>query len=401
MNQHVIETIKPNPNVLIYGSGLSGLSTALKLAYDDVRVDILSSPDDEVSLGYLHELLHDPALITRLREEAMNYDKITFLPDKDVRQILTTETGFSLTANNGNSLNWEYGTIIFAPERVEQPNNEGTLNLTQLYAKLFAKDNIQGAIVCLLDHQDEIQSEVFRDLLYAALQLQKRANTEVWVLAKHVQVALQKQEELYDQCREAGVIFIKYRDEIEIHKNNDGVGLTGFDTQVGSVFTIPKTDMLIVPQKTGLSAPALAFAQSLNIRILNEQYTQPDSLWRLPNETNRPGIFAVGAARGNMDRQAILNDAVSVALSVRERLKPGGIVVEEHIPVVDQGKCVFCLTCVRTCPFGAMEKGTGRAANVNLLACQACGTCVAECPAGALQMRNLEDSTIYAGIRHA
>ena len=220
------------------------------------------------------------------------------------------------------------------------------------------------------------------------------------MLSKEVQVALQGQEELYDECREAGVIFVKYQDDLQVKNNNGDFDLKGFDPQVGLEFTISNPDTVIIPQKTALSSPAVNVAQVLNIRILNGKYVQPDSLWRLPNETNRPGIFAVGSARSNLDLQGIHEDVASGVLSVRERLNPAGIQIEEHIPVVETEKCVYCLTCVRLCPFGAMAKDVEeRVAKVVPSACQACGICVGECPAEALQMRNLKNESIYSGIR--
>ncbi len=400
MTQQSAETIKPYPNVLIYGSGLSGLVTALKLARENIRTDILHTPDDNLSPGYLHDFLDDSMMISRLREETLHNGKITSIPSKNLHnQVITTENSFLFTTNNGDGQTQEYGTIIFAPERLERQSDiDGALNLTQLYSKLIpdpsrkqvSGERIKGIVVFLLEHQTQFQAEVFQDVLQAAAHLQKQANTEVWVLAQEVQVAFRGQQELYDGCRENGVVFIKYQDDVTIQSNNGHFELTGFDIQVDSAFTISRPNTLVIPQKAVLLPSALAFAESLNLRILNEQYTQPDSLWRLPNETNRPGIFAAGSARGNMVRQAIIADAASVALSVQERLKPEGIPVKENIPVIDKGKCVYCLSCVRTCPFGAMQKGKGQgmAASVNRLACQACGTCVAVCPAGALQLRN-------------
>ncbi len=142
----IVETIKPNPKVLIYGSGLSGLNTALRLVRENICVDILQTPDDELSPGYLNDLLNDPAMIDRLREEAVNNGNITFLSASDFSQIVTVDTGFLFTTNNGNKQSQKYGTIIFAPERVEQPTVEfGALNLTQLYSKLIP-DQSRGQV---------------------------------------------------------------------------------------------------------------------------------------------------------------------------------------------------------------------------------------------------------------
>jgi len=66
---------------------------------------------------------------------------------------------------------------------------------------------------------------------------------------------------------------------------------------------------------------------------------------------------------------------------------------------VDTEKCVYCLTCVRVCPFGAMMKNPEEGvAAVNPAACQSCGVCIGECPAEALRMRNLENDTLYGSF---
>jgi ferredoxin len=56
------------------------------------------------------------------------------------------------------------------------------------------------------------------------------------------------------------------------------------------------------------------------------------------------------------------------------------------LAVVDGGKCVACLTCVRVCPFGAphvLEEGY---AFIDPELCRACGICVTECPAEAISL---------------
>ena len=69
------------------------------------------------------------------------------------------------------------------------------------------------------------------------------------------------------------------------------------------------------------------------------------------------------------------------------------------IAVVDQDKCVGCLTCVRTCPFeiprvDSTRLGVGGlvgAAWIDPALCQGCGTCTGECPATAIQLVNYRD----------
>jgi len=52
--------------------------------------------------------------------------------------------------------------------------------------------------------------------------------------------------------------------------------------------------------------------------------------------------------------------------------------------VVDQNKCMACLTCQRVCPYGAPK--VEAFSTIRLEYCQACGLCAPECPAEAISM---------------
>jgi len=54
--------------------------------------------------------------------------------------------------------------------------------------------------------------------------------------------------------------------------------------------------------------------------------------------------------------------------------------------VVDPGKCVACLTCVRLCPFGAPRIVDEGYAVIDPELCHACGICVLDCPAKAIEL---------------
>jgi len=81
----------------------------------------------------------------------------------------------------------------------------------------------------------------------------------------------------------------------------------------------------------------------------------------------------------------------------KERLQVGGT-----IAIVDQAKCVGCLTCVRVCPFhiphvDATAQGVGAiagAAYIEPSLCTGCGTCTSECPANAIQLRHYRDDQL-------
>lgn len=411
--QHAVtdESVKPNRRALVYGSGFSGLRAAMKLSEENIAVDIVETAADDLSPGNLGDNVLKPGLFADLREDAKQTDSIVFFPRDYVRQITPVEGGYILTTKDGNDR--EYGSIVFAPEREEgQKQEPKVLNLSQLFgiinalgsataasASASAADSLKGDTVFLLDYGYETRPEIFRDVLLAARHIRKMHYAEVKVLLRSARVTIQDAQELYDECRELGVLFLKYEDlTIERHSGEIEIKLNDNSTSASLVITNP--DRLIYPAKVDIPSEALEFARVLNLRILNDEYSQPDSLWLLPNETNRAGVFAVGASRGNMDARAIEEDAESLTFSLRRRLSSEELPIEEHIPEIDKEKCAYCLTCVRVCPFGAMTTDTvDRVAKVLKTACKACGICDAECPAQAIKIRNLNDESIHSAIK--
>ena len=71
---------------------------------------------------------------------------------------------------------------------------------------------------------------------------------------------------------------------------------------------------------------------------------------------------------------------------------------------VEAAKCTGCLTCVRICPFGAVQinpaltgvGGIAGAAEIAAAACRGCGLCPAECPAKAIQLQHFRDDQVLA-----
>ncbi len=51
---------------------------------------------------------------------------------------------------------------------------------------------------------------------------------------------------------------------------------------------------------------------------------------------------------------------------------------------IDQGKCIKCLTCVKTCPMGVYAEAEGGVEVVKMEDCIACMGCVAACPVEAI-----------------
>ena len=144
--------------------------------------------------------------------------------------------------------------------------------------------------------------------------------------------------------------------------------------------------------------PELARLFGVTLDALGQM--QANNIHLFPGETNRPGIFAAGACRGQFYPPRIESEARATALAVHQLLAPGVLEVELAQPVVDEDKCALCLTCVRSCPHGAMyvDRAKGAAASAPE-ACRRCGICAGECPAKAITLPVWSDRVVMSQVR--
>jgi heterodisulfide reductase subunit A-like polyferredoxin len=393
-------TVTPARKVLVIGSGLSALTAAKRLAGDiagdQLAIDIAELPDQEIPPGCLADHLARPGAAGTLKGKVADADVVAFLSSNAIVDAEPVLGGYAVCTGEGRRET--YGTVVFAPERVEGPNGQtGALSLTETFAKISSGGAFKGPVVFLLDYKVETRPEIFRDALVAALHIKTHDCAEVTVLLRSARVAMESLQELYDDCRNAEIVFLRYDEDLRIQNDFGDFVFEGTNTDTATAFRLVHPARVIIPGVPQMSEEALRLSDMLGLRRYGETYSQPDTLWRLATETNREGVFVMGSARSNMDRRGIEADAESLLLSVRRR--SSGLPVVENIAVVDGDKCVYCLTCVRICPVGAMTRNTlERVAMVLEPSCVGCGLCAAECPAEAIQLRNLKSDTIAAGL---
>jgi len=203
-----------------------------------------------------------------------------------------------------------------------------------------------------------------------------------------------------------GVVFIRYTDEEPPQISSVGgrlqVGVR--DLALNRWLTMPAD---LVPLSTSI-APAegtAELARILRVPLSSEGFFAEAQMKLRPMDFMREGIFLAGMAHYPKFIEESISHALAAAgraitlLSQGDSLYLGGVVAE-----VDPEKCVGCLTCTRTCPFGIPQVvqikgrhgvgGLGGAAFIDPAQCQGCGTCTGECPANAIQLVNYTDEQI-------
>jgi heterodisulfide reductase subunit A-like polyferredoxin len=143
-------------------------------------------------------------------------------------------------------------------------------------------------------------------------------------------------------------------------------------------------------------------ARILDLPLSGEGFFMEAHLKMRPMDMAREGVFVCGMAHYPKFIEECITNAPAAACRAITILATPQMYIGGVVSVVDQSKCVGCLTCVRTCPFEIpkvrySDVGVGEikgAAYIDPAVCTGCGTCTGECPAKAIQLVAYRDEQI-------
>ncbi|MCP4472585.1 MAG: FAD-dependent oxidoreductase, partial [Gammaproteobacteria bacterium] len=215
-------------------------------------------------------------------------------------------------------------------------------------------------------------------------------------------------ERIYTQARAAGVIFMRYEDgrEAEVGIDADGaLNVSVWEEVLGRQMDL-KPDMVVLSSPIVPSPAAGELANKLKVAQDAAGFFLEAHVKLRPVDFLADGVFMAGLAHyPKLLQESIIQAKAAAARATtilsRDTLTTGGPVAE-----VDNDKCVACLTCLRSCPFGAPRISDGLqsiggilgAAYIESALCQGCGLCTASCPAGAIELKHYTENQISAKL---
>ncbi len=226
----------------------------------------------------------------------------------------------------------------------------------------------------------------------------------VSVLYKNI-VTYGFREALYAEARRLGVIFLRYTDAEppQVAAEGDRLRVRVRDLALNRWFDLPAD---LVPMSMAV-APAEGtgeLARRLRVPVTGEGFFEDAQLKLRPMDFMREGIFLAGMAHYPKFVEESISHALAAAARALTLLAQGSLHLGGVVAWVDPEKCVGCLTCTRTCPFGIPRViqqdgrtgvgGLGGAAYIDPAQCQGCGTCTGECPANAIQLVHYTDEQV-------
>jgi len=207
-------------------------------------------------------------------------------------------------------------------------------------------------------------------------------------------------EKYYTGAREKGVLFIRYDDDSipEIGSGKQGkIEIKIIDVETRSKFLV-LTDLLVLSKGIVPSMNNEKLSQILKIPLTKQGFYEEAHPKLRPVEFATEGLFLCGLAHTPRYISEVISQANAVAGKAGIILSQKELLVGGSVAVVDQEKCIACLTCVRVCPFQVPVINEKGVAQIEVANCYGCGICVGACPAKAIRLKHYEDKQIIPEI---
>jgi heterodisulfide reductase subunit A-like polyferredoxin len=204
-------------------------------------------------------------------------------------------------------------------------------------------------------------------------------------------------EDLYREARGKGVIFIRFDLEhppqVE-STEKDGLVLTVMDHVLRRPVQL-SPDMVVLASAI-LPSENRELFELLKVPVNADGFLIEAHMKLKPVDFASEGLFMAGLAHYPKPLDETIAQAKAAVARAMTILSKPVIQVGGVVATVEPSKCAVCLTCVRTCPYGAPSIADEGHAVIDPAACRGCGACVSECPGKAISLQHFTDAQIIA-----
>jgi heterodisulfide reductase subunit A len=399
---------------LVIGGGLAGMTAALDLAAQGFETHLVEKTNvmggNLNNLHYTYDGEDAQKYLRKIISEVEVNDKIHVHNLTEAVAVDGHIGNFKVTIQSGEAKDTLYvGAIIVATGAKEYKPTEylygqhDSIMTQHEFEKKLADGNSDYKNVVMIQcvgSRNEERPYCSRicctHAVKNALKLKElNPKADIFVLYKDMRTYGFK-EDYYAKASDLGVRFIRYDDENlpVVEKGDDGnVKVTVMD-QVLDRPVVFSPDALVLSAAVIPNEDNLKLSQLLKAQLSRDKFFLEAHMKLSPVDFSTEGMFLAGLAHSPKFVNETLyqaSAAVSRACTIlsKDHLEVGGIISE-----VEPGKCVACLTCVRTCPYFVPQIDSTGAAKIDVATCRGCGICAAECPVKAIQLKHFTDKQI-------
>jgi len=416
-------TMAVNQSVLVIGGGVSGLSAAKNMSQQGYHTYLIEKAD---ALGgqarHLHETWRGEDIqgyLAGLTDAVESDGNIEVFLNAGITGVDGFVGNFKTTiSQDGESKVLEHGVTIIAsgaselkPEGYLYGRDSRVVTGLELQQRFIDGDpslSEAGTAVFIQCVGSRIPERPYcskvccTQSIKSAMKL-KDINPEmnVFVLYRDMR-PYGLREDLYREARSAGIRFIRYDADKDIHVTNGDQGLkVDFTDRVLKRMMGIRPDLLVLASAV-VPESENPLAQLYKVPVNADGFFAEAHVKLRPVDFATDGVFVCGLAHAPKPIDESITQAQAavsraVTLLSKKAFLTSGIVAETH-----PFDCSSCGVCVSVCPYSApgfIEEGpfTGKA-QINPALCKGCGLCVASCRSGAIHLKGFDNNQIFAQI---
>jgi len=417
------QTLPMSQQALVVGGGVTGMTTALQLADQGIKVYLV---ERNIELGGLAKVIHKTIegddvepFILQLINDISAHENIQVFN----RSVIVDHSGvpgrYKTGIQTGPRMNYmqlNHGVTILATGAL--PNRPDVYGLgthdnieTQLELDALIEDDPetiknmnQIVMIQCAGSREADNPNCSRICCQAAIKNALRIKSidpdiKIFILYRDIRT-YGFQEDYYAKARNMGVQFIRFSkdNKPEVSVENNKVVVSVDDMILGSKVQI-HTDYLAL--STGMIADdeiTEDLAMTFHLSRTSDNYFLEDHVKLRPIDMSVKGFFIAGTAHSPKNIQESITQAKAAAGRAQTLLAQKEINLGAVIAKVDGTKCASCLVCVRACPFGIPFINEDGYSQIDPGLCRGCGICAADCPAKAIQLLAYEDDQIMAKL---
>ena len=410
-------------SVLVVGGGPAGITAALQLDAQGVKVTLIEK-DDHLG-GHLNRLTRiyptdlSAAELARSMQEKIAASRVETMLSTEVEAISGFVGNFEVKTSRGTfktgAIVLTTGAAIYKPGSELGHNtfsnvitNQELEHILLSGGKTVSPDGrpVQTAVFiqCVGSRDAETGSGCSRyccpTTIKQAISLRKQG-INVAVLHRDMRTVGARAEEQYRHARELGVRFIRYTPERKPAVVGDGGRASAVELvelALERKLSIPADIVVLAAGMVPDEASVSKWQELLKIPRGGDGFFLERHAKLGPVETTAEGVFLAGCLGGPKDIADSIAQGAAAAAKAANIVSRDTVTLEPTTCVVDQLRCRACGQCVAICQYHAPVLVTAAngvsAAEINQALCKGCGTCASWCPTGAIEALHSTDRQI-------
>jgi heterodisulfide reductase subunit A-like polyferredoxin len=416
-----------NPQALVLGGGLAGMTAALELGKQGFETYLLEKSGE---LGgnlkrvrFLLDHVSPKEKLNYLIYEVKNHPKVHIFTNAEVVDFEGSAGNFKTTFTaNGKTQEIRHGAVIVATGAREYRPTEFLYGqhpavISQLeFEDKLASGNFNAKSVVMVQcvgpcsQPDGYCSRICcGQAVKTALRVKEtKPDTSVFIVHNDMRT-YGFNEAYYREAREKGVRFIRLAEETqpEVQPANGKVRVSLIDNILKSRLNID-TDLLVLSTGIVPDEGNQTLAQKLKLPLTQDGFFLEAHLKLRPVDFASDGIFLCGLAHSPKTADESIAQAMAAAARAATILSKKRIELQAAISNVIDENCDGCAYCVDPCPYKAitlieyMKNGEiKKTVDADPAKCQGCGVCQATCPKQGISVLNFRLDQLGAMVEAA